>query len=73
MKPRCDWEVPDTLSASVCGDIDMQTGRICYPLGGGGGGGSGGIRKAPFKNCMTPSKVTNFFSHGKFKRQSVIN
>lgn len=71
MKPRCDWEVPDTLSACVCGDIDMQTGRICYPLGGGGG--SGGIRKAPFKNCMTPSKVANFFSHGKFKRQSVIN
>ena len=39
VKPRCDWEVPDTLSACVCGDIDMQTGRICYPLGGGGGWG----------------------------------
>ena len=47
MKPRCDWEVPDTLSARA--DLLFIRG------GGGGWWESGGIRKAPFKNCMTPS------------------
>ena len=37
VKIRYDWEVPDTPSVCVCGDIfsvyiyDTQTGRICYP------------------------------------------
>ena len=25
------------------------------------GGGAGGIREAPFKNCMTPPQLANFF------------
>ena len=37
VKLRYDWEVPDTPSVCVCGDIfsvciyDTQTGRICHP------------------------------------------
>ena len=34
MKPRCDWEVPDTPSACVCGDIcNVDDAMMCKRSG----------------------------------------